>query len=315
VDSAAAVLIRPLSGAVGWDTDYTVEGQSEIQRRSNPNGNYEAISPDYFRTMGIRLIAGRDFTGADNHASTAVVIINAATAKRHWPHGSVIGKRVRLGTGPKSEWATVVGVSGDVRYREWEAARPDFYIPFLQRAQHRSDFVVKTSKDPSLLAEAVRKAILAIDKTQPISNVTTMAELVDRAVARSRFNGIVLGCLAGCAVILTALGIYSVLAYMVGQSEFEIALRMAVGAMPAQVAKMVAARGMRVVIAGGVIGLGGAALASRLLTALLFGVPAFDPWSYSLAFVILILLALAACAPSALRASAIDPARALRSGS
>ena len=186
------MLIRPLSGAVGWDTNYAVEGQLND---ANPNGNYEAISPDYFRTMGIQLVAGRDFAASDTDKSPGVVIIDEATAKRHWPAGDAVGHRLRLGR-PNAPWLMVVGVVRPVRYRQWEAAWPDFYVPYTQRAQHRTDFVVKTKGDPEALAQAVRREVFAADRNQPVSNLTTMDALVDRALARSKFNGASMAALA-----------------------------------------------------------------------------------------------------------------------
>src|SRR5262249_34073890 len=115
VESAAAVLLRPLSGAVGWDTVYNVDGQSPSDRRSNPNGNYEAVSPGYFHAMRIHLLAGRDFDRTDSEKSMGVVIINQATARRHWADGRAVGNRLRLGGGPQAPWLTVVGIVSDVR--------------------------------------------------------------------------------------------------------------------------------------------------------------------------------------------------------
>ncbi len=263
--------------------------------------------------MGIRLIAGRDFTSADNQTAPEAVIVNQSTAKRHWPAGNAVGRRIRLGNGPKSPLATVVGVVSDVRYRQWESAQPDFYVPYLQRAQHRTDFVIKTRGNPLPLLQAVRRAVFDVDKKQLISDVTTMSELVDHAIALPRFNTVVLAGLAGCAMLLAALGIYSALSYMVGQSGMEIGLRMAVGASPSEVARLIATRGMAMVVAGLVMGLGGAALLSPLLEALLFGVSALDPGTYLAASVILMLIALAACVQPALRAASVDPIRTLRS--
>jgi len=117
VESAAAILIRPLSGTVGWDTAYGAEDQSPEQRKANPNGNYEAISPGYFRTMGIRLLAGRDFTGADIDTAPGVAIVDETTARRLWPGGNAVGRRIRVG-GERAAWLTVVGVAAQVRYRE-----------------------------------------------------------------------------------------------------------------------------------------------------------------------------------------------------
>jgi putative ABC transport system permease protein len=313
VESAAAVLIRPLSGPVGWDTVYTVEGQSPEEQKENPNGNYEAISPGYFRTMGIRLIAGRDFTGADTEGAPGVVILNEATAKRHFPDGSAAGRHVRLSNDVKAPWLTVVGVAADVRYREWEAIRPDFYVPYTQRAQHRSDFVVRTAGDPSGLIAAVRHEVFAVDPNLPISNVTMMSALVDRALSRSRFISTVLSVLAACALSLAAIGVYGVLSYTVAQRTGEIGVRMAVGATPGAIVRLVTAGGLRVAAAGGFAGLLASAALARTVASLLFGIEVWDPVAWITAFAVLSGTAVLACVLPAARAAAIDPARALAS--
>ena len=222
-----------------------------------------------------------------------------------------MGRHLRVG-GEKAPWLTVVGVASQVRYREWESARPDLYIPYLQRAQHRSDFVVKTHGDPWLLAETVRRAVFEIEKELPISNVTTMDALVDGALARSRFNGMALAALAGCALLLAAIGIYGVLLYTVVQRMPEIAVRMAVGATPVQVARQITAEGARLVLAGASAGLIGALLLRNLLATLLFGVTGFDPVTYAVSAALLFTIAVLACAGPSWRASRVDPAAALR---
>ena len=312
VESAAAVLIRPLSGIVGWDTVYAVQGQPPEDQLRNPNGNYEAVSPGYFATMGIRLLAGRDFNESDTHLSQGVVIINESTARRHWPQGGAVGSRIRLGRDAKSPWLTVVGVVGDVHYREWEASRPDLYVPYLQRAQHRTDFVIKTAGDPALLAAAVRQEVFAIDRNQPVSNLTTMDSLADRAVSRSRFSGAILAALAACALALSAIGIYGVLSYSVAQRTREIGVRLAVGATRTQVAGLITWSGLRLVVFGVLAGVAAAAALSRLVEALLFGVGGLDPFAYLGSALLLIAAAVFACIGPALRASAIEPAMALR---
>jgi len=314
VESAGAVLLRPLSGNVGWDTVYTVEGQSPEEQLRNSNANYEAVSPDYFRTMGIRLIGGRDFSDADVHTAAGVVIVNESTARRHWPHQPALGRHVRLGRGPNQPWLTVVGVVNDVRYREWEAVRPDFYIPFTQRAQHRSDFVLRTHGDPALLVAAVRREVLELDKDQPISNVTTMEALVDQALARSRFNGTVLSCLAVCALVLVLIGLYGVLSYTMAQRREELGIRLAVGASPGQMVRMVLVGGLRLTLIGVVAGSVAAWALSRLYASLLFSVSPADPAVYASAALGLVAVAMVACAVPALRASRLDPLQALRGG-
>jgi putative ABC transport system permease protein len=312
VESAGAVLIRPLSGAVGWDTNYVVEGQPADRREGNPNGNYEAISPDYFRTMGIQLLSGRDFTAADTDTAPGVAIIDEATARRHWPAGDAVGHRMRLGGNPKAAWLTVVGVVRQVRYRQWEAAWPDLYVPFTQRAQHRTDFVVKTKGDPTALAAAVQREVFAADPNQPVSNLTTMDVLVSRALAKSKFNGAAMAALAGCALLLAAIGIYGVLSYAVTQRSGEIAVRVSLGATPGRIARMVAGDGVWPAVAGLAVGLVVAVWLRRVLATLLFGVEGLDLWAFGGAAVVLAAVAAVACVEPAARAALIDPARALR---
>ncbi len=313
VESAAAVLIRPLSGAVGWDTTYTVEGQPAEQTNPNPNGNYEAISPGYFRTMGIRLLAGRDFTAADTATTPGVVIIDENTAKRHWPRGDAVGKRIRLGSSPQAPWLTVAGVAGAVHYREWQGAWPDFYVPYTQRAQHRSDFVIKTTGDPWRLASAVRREVFVIDKEQPVSELTTMDELVDRTLAGSRFNGVIISALSICAMLLAAVGIYAVLSYAVTQRRAEIGVRMAVGATPADVVRLVGTELSRSALLGALAGLAASVLLRGVLAKLVFGVGSIDPTAYVFAAFVLLAVAIAASILPAWRAASIDPVRALHS--
>ncbi len=312
VESAAAVLLRPLSGLVGWDNVYELETQTPDDAARNPNANYEAVSPQYFATMQIRMLAGRDFTDADTEQAPGVVIINESTARRHFgsPH-LAIGKRLRLSKNPKAPWLTVTGVVADVRYREWETARPDMYVPISQRAQHRSDFVIRTSGDPGQLAAAVRREVFAIDPNQPISQVTTMDRLVDRALARSRFTGFVLTALAFCALALSSLGIYSVLAWNVARRTPEIGVRMAIGATPAAILRMVAANTFRFVGVGLAAGLVGAVALTRAVQSLLYGVTPWNAGAWLGAALVMGLVAALACAGPALRAARVDPARAL----
>jgi predicted permease len=313
VESAGAILLRPLSGAVGWDTKYAIEGQSPADSKANPNGNYEAISPGYFRTMGVRLLAGRDFDAADTEDAPGAVIINESTAKRHWPEGRAVGARLRLGDPARASWLTVVGVVSDVRYREWESFRPDFYVPYTQRAQHRSDFVVKAHGNPRSLAQAVRHAVFAADRNQPVSNLTTMNDLVEAALARARVTATLIGSLALCAAGLAEMGIYGLLSYIVRMRIREIAIRAALGAGPFALARMVLADILRFVGAGIAVGIVGAAAISRALRAQFYDVHPLEPHTYVLAVAALVLLAVAASVAPAFRAASIDPASAIRS--
>lgn len=285
-------------------------GPALIASRRDPN----AISADYFRTMGIRVVRGRDFSTADNHTTAGVVIINEGTARRHWPGGDAVGRQIRMSPDAKAPWLTVVGVVKDVRYREWEAARPDFYIPYLQRAQHRSDFVVKTHGDPGALISAVRREVLALDSNQPVSNVTTLEALVDAALARWRFNGVVLTVLAACAVLLAGIGVYGVFSYSVAQRSAEIGIRMAVGATSTRIVRLITGEALRTVAAGAGIGLGAALLLSDLIGSLLFEVSNMDPSTYAGAGVALLAVGALASAVPARRASTVDLAKVLHGG-
>jgi putative ABC transport system permease protein len=312
VKSAGAVLLRPLSGDIGWDNSYRIEGQSPEESRTNPQVNYEAISPSYFATMGIRLIAGRDFTPADAETAPAAAIVSESMAKRNWPGDTAIGRHIRLGENPKQPWLTVVGVAHDVRYREWDSIRPDVYVPYFQRAQHRSDFVVKTAGDPLALVAAIRREVLSRDANQPISNVTTMAGLVDRALARSRYSGVVFAVLAACALVLGGIGLHGALSYSVTQRVREIGIRMALGATPGHMVRGIMREGLLLAGAGAVIGLAAAKVSSALLSSLLFGITASDPAVYAVATGTLLLSALIATLSPAARAAMLDPIRALR---
>jgi putative ABC transport system permease protein len=313
VESAAAVLLRPLSGLVGWDGIYRITTQTPEEQRSNPNINYQAISSGYFRTMGIRMLSGRDFNSADTESAPGVVILNESTAKRHWPHESSIGKQLQLGLNANAPVLTVVAVVRDVRYREWEAVRPDFYVPYTQRAQHRTDFVVKTAGSPGSMAETIRNTVFSIDKNQPVSQLTTMERLVDRALSRSRFIATVLLALAAAALLLATLGIYGVLAYTVAERRFELGIRLAIGATPGVILRQLVSGGLRVAGAGAVAGLVLAFLASRLIAGLLYGVTPFDVTAYTVALSATLSLAAFACAVPAWRASRMNLTKVLRS--
>jgi putative ABC transport system permease protein len=313
VESVAAVLMRPLSGTVGWDSPFTVEGESRERKGGNSYSNYEAISPGYFRTMEIPLVEGRDFTDADRKGSEGVAIVSRTMARRYWPGRSAVGGRLKFGD-PDSPapWLTVVGVAGDVRYREWDTARPDIYIPYLQRCEYRSDFVIRTAPDPMSLAGAVRREVYAIDKEQAVTGVTTMERLVDGALARPRFNTLLMAIFAALALLLAALGVYGVMAHAVSQQTREIGIRVALGAPARSVMRLIIARGMALAGIGLLLGLAGAAAAGRLLSGLLFGVGPADPATYAAAGGVLLVVSLLACWIPARRVLGVDPVVALR---
>lgn len=318
VVSAGAVLQRPLSGTVGWDYPFTVEGQSPEEHDQNPYSNYECISPGYFKTMGIPVLAGRDFTDFDRGDQATVVIVGESFAKRYWPGANPVGKRLQFGKpGSKSPMMAVVGVVKDVRYREWDDTRLDIYVPIFQKAEFRADFVLKLSPEVTQAQQAdlvkrIQQIVFSIDKDQVISAVTTLNSLVAETLARPKFNAVLLGLLAGFAIVLAVLGIYGVMSYSVTQRTQEIGIRLALGARTSDVIGLVVNHGMRLAVIGITLGLLGSYVLSRFLTSLLFGVKATDPATYILLSLTLLVVARLACYLPARRAARIDPMVALR---
>jgi putative ABC transport system permease protein len=298
---------------VGWDPPFAVEGQTPEEQTANPYANYEAISPGYFRTMGISLLSGRDFTDADRGEGALVCIVNEMMAKKYWPGQDPLGKRLRFGkANSNAPWLTIVGVAGDVRYREWDAVRPDIYVPFLQNSEYRTDFVVRTKTEPLGLSESFRREVYALDKDQAVAGVTTMDELVSSALARPRFNTMLLGLFAALALALSAVGVYGVMAYTVSQQTHEIGIRMALGAQARDVLGMVLGQGLKLILAGLAIGVAASFALTRLMSSLLYGVSTLDPLTFVAVAALLSSVALLACYLPARRATKVDPMEALR---
>ena len=298
VQSAAAVLLRPLAGTVGWDSAFEVEGQSAEEARANPAANYEAISPDYFRTMGIPLMAGRDFNDGDRDGAEPVAMVSAALERRYW-RGGADGKRIR--TNAKGPWLRIVGVAADVRYREWDAARFDIYVPFQQRAQHRSDFVVRTAQNPLALAREIERAVAAVDKDQPVSSMTTLEAIVNETFALSRFQLTLAGVFAVCALMVAGTGLFAVLMQAMTERRREMGIRMAIGAGRWDVFALVLKEGL--VMSGVGVAIGAAAAYGGLRAG-----------GATLAYTAVAVMgtALLASGLPALRAAGVDPVDTLR---
>lgn len=313
VDSAGVVLMRPLSGTVGWDYTFTIEGQSLTEHKTNPHSNFETVSPNYFHTMGIPLLKGRDFTDADKEDSPHVAIVGESLAKKYWPGQDPIGKKIKI-SAPDSKfpWMEIVGVVKDGRYREWETTRLDFYMPFPQHPQYRMDFVLKTSGNPLALVKNFNNAVYEIDKDQAISAITTMEDLVSSALSRSRYNMFLFGLFAFLALALSMVGVYGVLSYTVSQRTQEIGLRIALGASEKDILTLILGQGLKLVSLGVLIGLLIAFGLSRFLSSLLYQVEATDPITYLLIPLGLILVAFIACYFPARKAIKVDPIVTLR---
>ncbi|HXA49069.1 MAG TPA: ABC transporter permease [Candidatus Acidoferrum sp.] len=298
MQSAGAVLLRPLSGTVGWDTGFIIEGQGAEESTRNPWANYEAISPDYFRTMGIARVAGRDFTADDRAGTEPVAIVSAALARRYFPAGAA-GRRIRLN--PNAPWLRVVGVVADVRYREWEDTRFDVYVPFEQRAQHRSDFVVRTAQSPLAISREIERAVAAVDKDQPVSSLATLDAIVDETFALPRFQLTLAGVFAVCALLVAGTGLFAVLMQAMTERRREIGIRMAIGAARSDIARLVVRDGLLLAGAGVATGAAAAFLGLHTQMVTLAGTAGM-----------LVVAALLAAALPAMRAAAVNPIETLR---
>jgi putative ABC transport system permease protein len=313
VVAASAVLIRPMEGHVGWDTPFVLEGQSEADARKNRVPNFEAVTPHYFRTFRIPIKAGREFSDQDTDQAAPAAIISETMARTMFGPGvDPVGKRLKLDFRDE-RWRTIVGVAGDVRYRELEDIRFDLYIPFAQWPPAIvNHFAVRTTAEPSAMLATVRREVAALDPQLAVSRVATMDELVAAHLARPRFSAVLLNWLGGLAVLLAAVGIFGVTAYSVAQRSGEIGVRIALGAQTGHILKLVIGQGLRLVAVGVAIGLAASFALTRLIAKLLFGVSATDPLTFTVIALLLTFVALLACYIPARRATKVDPIIALR---
>jgi putative ABC transport system permease protein len=313
IAAASAVLIRPMEGTVGWDTPFALEGQSESEARKNRIPNFEAITPHYFRTFSIPVKAGREFSDQDTDRSSSVIIISEMMAKTLFGSGAdAVGKRLKLDFRDES-WRTIVGVAGNVRYRELQDIRYDLYIPFAQwSGAFVNHFAVRTTAEPTAMMATVRREVAALDPAQAITRVATMDQLVAANLAQPRFSAVLLNWLSGLALLLSAVGIYGLLAYSVAQRTGEFGVRQALGAQSSDILKLVIGQGMRLVAVGLVLGLTVSFVLSRLITKLLFGVSATDPLTFTGIAFSLAVISMVACWLPARKAARVDPMIALR---
>lgn len=310
--SAAAVSYVPLRG--GWGRGLTVEGHPVLSVGQAPMINHSVVTPNYFHTMGITLLEGRDFTDADHAKAMRVTIVDERLAREYWPGASALGKRIRFGPPENNEpWHTIVGVAGAVRHERLDReTRQSIYVPYLQIPVRSMTVAVRTPGNPESLAGAVRREVLALDKDQPVTNVMTMDEVISRSVWQPRFYAMLFGIFAAVALILAAVGIYGVMSYAITQRTHEIGIRLALGAGRLNVLKLALGQGMRLALAGVALGLCAAYGLTRLMSGLLFGVSATDLGTFVSIAVLLIGVTLLACYIPARRATKVDPLVALR---
>jgi putative ABC transport system permease protein len=314
VGSAALVTVLPL-GSVQINTRIFIEGRPLPGPGEDLRVAYRAISPDYFRAMGIPLLRGRAFTDDDRAGRPGVAIVSEAMARHFWPNEDAVGKRITLNNAATGPWITVAGVVASVRYGGLKT-EPDseLYTSYRQTllAPQVASVVLRTALDPLALAQPVRAVIRQINVHQPIADLKTMTQVVSDTMARPRLYTVLLAIFAGLALLLAAAGIFSVISWTVTQSTHEIGIRMALGATPGNVLRTVMRRAMLSAAVGAVLGLGGAAALTNILKSQLYGISATDPLTFTLAPVVLAAVAWLAAYVPARRATRIDPMAALR---
>jgi predicted permease len=315
VESAALGTNVPLTNSHSRG-DITVEGMPLPAPGSFPHPDRHVVSPGYLRTLGVRLLGGRDFTDADSDIAPRVAMINARLARDLFPGQDPVGKRFIAGRpDPTKEpaWITIVGVVDDTRmYGLANPSRLEIYRPLAQTAPDEMDLMVKSRLEPASLTASIRGVLAAIDRNQPISSTSAMDQLVEESVGSRRITLILLGLFSGLALVMAGIGIYGVISYSVAQRTQEIGIRMALGAGRSEVMKMILLQGARIASTGLVIGIVAAFALTRYLEKLLFSVSPGDPGTFGMVAIVLAVVALLACYIPARRTLRVDPMTALR---
>jgi len=308
VESVSATTYAPIVSCCS-QFGTTIDGQPQPPGKGlMVTGNM--VTPGFFRTMRIPILAGRDITNADDASAARVVIINETFAKRYWPAGDALGHRIETGNG----MATIVAVVGDIKQgRLIDAPEPQFYRPHAQDPWADMDVMVRTRTNAPLSAADLRRVARTVDPVAlPIARVSPLQQLIDRSVASKQLLGGLLAAFAGVALGLASVGVYAIMSFFVSRRTRELGLRMALGAEPVGLQAYVLRQALVVAAAGGVVGLAGGALAARALEHLLFGVRAREPLPYASAAAAICVAALAASYGPARRAASVDPMAALR---
>ena len=319
VEAAAFSNGIPLGGTA--DTSFAIVGRPKPEPGNQPQTMMYITGPEYLQTMGIRLIKGRFFTMQDTQKSPRVAVIDEAFARQQFPNEEPLGHFL-AGDGKDNPDAEIVGVVAHVKHFGLDAVeriQPQMYLPFNQAPDDilpflapRMNLMIRTSADPLNLTAAVRREVQALDPNQPVYNVNTMERTIEQSLDTQRLSMTLLAILASLALILAAVGIYGVMSYTVSQRTHEIGIRVAIGAQPRDVFRLVLGQGMTLTLIGVVVGLMGAFGLTRLMTRMLFGVEPTDPTTFAAIAILLIGVALVACYLPGRRATRVDPLVALR---
>ncbi|MGH9838508.1 MAG: ABC transporter permease [Blastocatellia bacterium] len=314
IQSAAMVVGLPFSDT-NASRNFGIEGRAAENPNEVRNARFNVCSPDYFSTLGIPIIKGRDFSDADVAGRTDVAIISETMARRFWPDEDPLGKRIRIGS--DGRWSTIVGVVGDVRSLKLNAEpHPEMYYPMLQVPFFFTHLTLRATGDPKTLIAAVRNEVRALDQDLPIANVAMLDDLLGDSVAPQRLNSMLLGLFSALALLLAAVGIYGVMAYLVSQRAHELGIRIALGAGSRDIKKLIVGQGMTLALIGVGIGIAASLALTRLMKTLmqdlLFGVSATDRATFIFVALLLSAVAFVACWIPARRAAKVDPMVALR---
>ncbi len=303
----------------GANVFFQSQGQPPAAPGQEPTAAYKIITPSFFQAMGIRLVAGREFSVADAEGATPVAIISETVARLYWPHSNPLGSHLtilaRVYSGQKSgadQALEIVGVVKDVRNDDLWNPEPDVYVPFQQHPAPSVFLVVRTAVPPMSVVPAVRDAVLALDTEQPVNQIRTMSEIVSQTYGEIRFPMTLLWIFAALALVLSAVGIFGVMSYTVSRRTREMAIRITLGASRREVQLMVLLEGLRVTALGVAIGLGTALALSRVMAAYVYGITSTDPITLVGASLLLLLVALLASYLPARRATKVNPMTALR---
>ncbi len=326
VRSASAIDFLPLTNWTDF-TNFDISGRPSPPPRQEFVAHYRTIDPDYFRTMEIPLAHGRVFSVADDSQAPGVAIINETLANEYWPNQDPVGSRIRLHVQQSKavpwrpsvadSWLTIVGIVNDVNDLALSKSigTPKVavvYLPYLQDSSRIMRIVLRTSGPPEALVGATKNAIESVDKEQPVTDVQSMEETLSASISSQALNTTLISFFAALALLLAAIGVYGVISYGVQQRTHEIGVRMALGAQPGDVVRLIVRQGMRLALIGILFGLAGGYAATRLLVNFMFGIKSLDPVAAMMAIAILLLVALVACYIPARRATRINPMQALR---
>jgi putative ABC transport system permease protein len=318
VQTAGICRFLPLSGNDA-SINFQIEGQPALGKVDQPRAKFRTASGGYFAALGIPVLHGRVFDNRDNQRTPKVVIVNETAARRYWPDGNPIGRRILSGL-DDDKWSTIIGVVGDVKHSGLDLdTNPETYYHYLQIPPEEMNFAeatmalaIRTSAGPSEMTSSVRRELRTLDASLPVFDVQTMQDLVNNSVAQPRFRTFLISMFAGLALVLAALGLYGVVAYSVSQRTTELGIRMALGAQPGSILKLVVFRAAGLAAIGLAIGIAATLAGTRVLSRFLFGVSTGDPITLSITCLIILMVAVMASLVPALRAAKVDPAIALR---